>query len=227
MKQTAFTLIELLVVIVIIGILATISTATFKEHFLKASNLDRTTKVKQYREALRAYFTVYGTYPPIAANDAIGSGHACLGENLQYEGMVPGTCRIPTGGTIAYEDSIFNQEIKKFMDKLPIVTMPSDFREWNGNLFQGAVVRRINLIDKDDYDAAPDKTIQLGKPGYVLAYYLLGPSQECLDRKNIKWTQYGYYVKLPPGPQTDYNANHHGLSRNDTLCITYLDEYLP
>ena len=41
MKKTGFTLIELLVVIVIIGILSTISTATFKSYFGKARDAER------------------------------------------------------------------------------------------------------------------------------------------------------------------------------------------
>lgn len=41
MKNKAFTLIELLVVIVIIGILATISTATFSGYFAKARDVER------------------------------------------------------------------------------------------------------------------------------------------------------------------------------------------
>jgi prepilin-type N-terminal cleavage/methylation domain-containing protein len=44
-KNSGFTLIELLVVIVIIGILATISTATFSSYFGKARDAARTTSV--------------------------------------------------------------------------------------------------------------------------------------------------------------------------------------
>lgn len=44
-KNIGFTLIELLVVIVIIGILATISTATFKQYFGKARDAARNTSV--------------------------------------------------------------------------------------------------------------------------------------------------------------------------------------
>lgn len=44
-KKLGFTLIELLVVIVIIGILATISTATFKQYFGKARDAARNTSV--------------------------------------------------------------------------------------------------------------------------------------------------------------------------------------
>lgn len=46
MKQKGFTLIELLVVIVIIGILSTISTATFNGYFAKARDVERQTFVQ-------------------------------------------------------------------------------------------------------------------------------------------------------------------------------------
>jgi len=46
MKQKGFTLIELLVVIVIIGILATISVATFSGYFGKARDSERATVVQ-------------------------------------------------------------------------------------------------------------------------------------------------------------------------------------
>lgn len=46
MKRTGFTLIELLVVIVIIGILSTISTATFKSYFGKARDAERQAAVQ-------------------------------------------------------------------------------------------------------------------------------------------------------------------------------------
>ncbi|MCK5461269.1 type II secretion system protein [Candidatus Gracilibacteria bacterium] len=46
MKKTGFTLIELLVVIVIIGILSTISTATFKSYFGKARDAERVAAIQ-------------------------------------------------------------------------------------------------------------------------------------------------------------------------------------
>ena len=46
MKNKAFTLIELLVVIVIIGVLSTISTATFSGYFAKARDIERQTFVQ-------------------------------------------------------------------------------------------------------------------------------------------------------------------------------------
>lgn len=50
----AFTLIELLVVIVIIGILATISTATFSSSQTKARDISRTSFVRQFSDILIA-----------------------------------------------------------------------------------------------------------------------------------------------------------------------------
>lgn len=54
MKQTAFTLIELLVVIVIIGILATISTATFQNYLAKANDVARQAAIEQMADIIMA-----------------------------------------------------------------------------------------------------------------------------------------------------------------------------
>lgn len=68
MKQTAFTLIELLVVIVIIGILATVSTATFSGNLAKSRDAQRITAVNQMAKLIesngigRDYY-LWGTGP--------------------------------------------------------------------------------------------------------------------------------------------------------------------
>ena len=54
MKNKAFTLIELLVVIVIIGILATISTATFGEYQKKARDTEREVFIQNVKKILIA-----------------------------------------------------------------------------------------------------------------------------------------------------------------------------
>ena len=54
MTQKGFTLIELLVVIVIIGILATISVATFSGYFAKARDTERKTFTSAARTAIQA-----------------------------------------------------------------------------------------------------------------------------------------------------------------------------
>lgn len=53
MKQKGFTLIELLVVIVIIGILATISVATFSGYFAKARDAERQAAVRNISTLLK------------------------------------------------------------------------------------------------------------------------------------------------------------------------------
>lgn len=53
-KKFGFTLIELLVVIVIIGILATLSTATFSGYFKKARDMERQTFVRNVQQIIMA-----------------------------------------------------------------------------------------------------------------------------------------------------------------------------
>lgn len=71
----AFTLIELLVVIVIIGILATISVATFSGYFEKARHAKRQADLNQIATAFRQYVAFNGNFPNAPTEGA------CIGLN--------------------------------------------------------------------------------------------------------------------------------------------------
>lgn len=62
-NRTGFTLIELLVVIVIIGILATLTTVIFASVRSKARDAKRINDIAQIRKALELYNSEYGSYP--------------------------------------------------------------------------------------------------------------------------------------------------------------------
>ena len=79
-KNRAFTLIELLVVIVIIGILATTSTATFNGYFAKARDAERITTMSQLEKILKIFYIEEGVSnsllspPAVFANVLVENG---------------------------------------------------------------------------------------------------------------------------------------------------------
>lgn len=62
-QNKGFTLIELLVVISIIGILASIITASLDQARVKARDAHRLDQMKQLSNALELYYTTHGFYP--------------------------------------------------------------------------------------------------------------------------------------------------------------------
>ncbi len=74
MKQKGFTLIELLVVIVIIGILATISVATFSGYFAKARDSERQAAVRNMATLLKTARAVDSiiSYEPTGVGTPVG-----------------------------------------------------------------------------------------------------------------------------------------------------------
>lgn len=63
-NSSGFTLVELLVVMAIIGILAVISLANFRTSQIKARDAERKANLRQITNALEAYMSDYGVYPP-------------------------------------------------------------------------------------------------------------------------------------------------------------------
>lgn len=94
MKQKAFTLIELLVVIVIIGILATISTATFRDNINKARDTQRVSDITNVHKALQAYYIFNGSYPSTGGfENALGDptcDFTLSGSDTHTENWIPG-----------------------------------------------------------------------------------------------------------------------------------------
>lgn len=74
-KQTGFTIVELLIVIVVIGILAAITTVAFNGLQARAENTKTVNSVTAYARAIRSYATVNNAYP-IAAYPCLGPSTA-------------------------------------------------------------------------------------------------------------------------------------------------------
>ncbi|MDD4412336.1 MAG: type II secretion system protein [Patescibacteria group bacterium] len=94
-----FTLIELLVVIVIIGILATLTTVALSTARVKARDAKRISDIKQMQTALELYYNEENTYPPTSALDV---GKALVGaqSGKTFMGKIPAGPN--TGETYTY-----------------------------------------------------------------------------------------------------------------------------
>lgn len=106
-KTTAFTLIELLVVIVIIGILATISTATFSNYIKKANNIKMLAELSNYEDAFLSDSLVREAQSdPIAYFYGVHSASA-VPQNAFVPGALLGVLR-KAGFDVPPSDSVFS-----------------------------------------------------------------------------------------------------------------------
>lgn len=88
----AFTLIELLVVIVIIGILATISVATFAGYFAESRDAVRLADISKVNKAILQYHALNGTYPNTGGLSNVYMDTNCVtvsADDLVTENWVP------------------------------------------------------------------------------------------------------------------------------------------
>lgn len=69
MKKSAFTLIELLVTIVIIGVLAAVSVAQYKDFTKKAETAKTINALVEYQDLFERYYTENGVYPEPSATE--------------------------------------------------------------------------------------------------------------------------------------------------------------
>lgn len=83
-----FTIVELLIVIVVIGILAAVTTVTYNGVQNRALNAARYQEVKTWHNMLQAYVTQEGRLPPVP------DGNYCLGTGFpDGDGVAGGECR--------------------------------------------------------------------------------------------------------------------------------------
>jgi len=97
MTQKGFTLIELLVVIVIIGILATISVATFSGYFAKARDTERKTFAGAARTAITAESITGGT-----VDFCFGEASMALAEGVVDDFIIEQGIEAPQDGSRVY-----------------------------------------------------------------------------------------------------------------------------
>ncbi|MDD4412818.1 MAG: type II secretion system protein [Patescibacteria group bacterium] len=98
-NQKGFTLIELLVVIVIIGILATLTTVALSTARVKARDAKRISDIKQMQTALELYYNEESTYPPTSAM-TVGTSLVGAVSGKTFMGKIPAGPN--TGETYTY-----------------------------------------------------------------------------------------------------------------------------
>lgn len=134
-EQRGFTIVELLIVVVVIAILAAISTVAFSSVQDRAEIAKTASAVRQYREALSHYRTDNGQYPI--------TGAFCLGN--QYGTFTGGTtagCRYSTAVISNGNGSAGRDALKPYMDgQTPMPStkvMTSGSTEFVGGHFYGS-----------------------------------------------------------------------------------------
>jgi prepilin-type N-terminal cleavage/methylation domain-containing protein len=152
--RKGYTLIELLVVIVVIGILSTMSTITFRDYQRRADNAVIISVIGQYVDALQRYKVVDGddSFPA-----ALTAGSHCLGEG--YSG---GDC----WNGAASENVALNDALRPFLSDLPVV--PYTLVGFLSGEMKGARFLRTDIATLDGES----------KP-YLIQYMLKGENQDC------------------------------------------------
>ena len=99
-KQTGFTIVELLIVIVVIGILAAITTVAFGNIQVKSQNTTHFNAAKQAVRLVTAYKASSGTYPTMTS---------CVGRNfIDYDNDGVGECWDSTCNVVEKARNDFN-----------------------------------------------------------------------------------------------------------------------
>ncbi len=119
--RKGFTIVELLVVIVVLGVLAGITTVVFNGAQDRAYSAKVISTVDSYGKALKMYHIINGQFP-----DYGPTWSSCLGTTSQY----PATADFPVGactkhtsstGVVTYDYAydVFYNELKKIMPTMP------------------------------------------------------------------------------------------------------------
>lgn len=114
-KQKGFTIVELLIVIVVIAILAAISTVAYSGIQSRARDASRLADIQAINKAIMSYYAVHGTYPNETASPGIGATETSQDtagtflEHLKNAGFLPQVPLDPTN-TGAYYYSYYLYE---------------------------------------------------------------------------------------------------------------------
>lgn len=108
-----FTIVELLLVIVVIAILASISTVVYAGIQNKAKNTSIAAGIESYMKAMELYRVEYGNYPDVTATTCLGTADG-LPATANFSA---GQCSF-TDGEITHNDRL-NQVLAPYMSSIP------------------------------------------------------------------------------------------------------------
>ncbi len=199
-KQKGFTIVELLIVIVVIAILATITTVAFNGIQMRAKNTQRISVAGEYVKIMKLYAASYGSYPMEGINDWV-----CLGED--YPDLVGDSredCNDVIGGSYAFHpDAAVNAEMKKITSTLPKYNMDP--------VINASGVGQLGVV----VDGTA-KVFQGEAFKYIVAYYLEGHQQDCGLSGTLEYDTGGW---------PNYRLSTTGYTSSDgtrTYCAIYL-----
>jgi prepilin-type N-terminal cleavage/methylation domain-containing protein len=205
-KQYGFTIVELLIVIVVIGILATITTVAYNSMNARARNIRTISVAQSYNKALASYLAVNSSYPPVNA------GRACLGTgyaDTNADGI--GDCG--ETANIASEDITFFNSLKSIIASQPVVNSSSVNMPYQTSTFTGAVI----------YNWAGFKVDNISNPYYIM-YMLEGDRTDCQNARIVMpWDdasqgKYGW-----PEMRTATTQKYSWSDNKTTACVVPLE----
>lgn len=140
-SMRGFTIVELLIVIVVIAILAAISTVAFNGIQQRAENTKTIQAVGEYGKALRAYATTNGGYPYMAYPCLAANGVRCA--NMTD---VSGACN---GATASLGTTAFENVIKSVITKVP--ELSTQQMDCGGKMYSGGFYYTLDSTGKTGY----------------------------------------------------------------------------
>jgi prepilin-type N-terminal cleavage/methylation domain-containing protein len=137
-SMRGFTIVELLIVIVVIAILAAISTVAFNGIQQRAENTKTVQAVGEYGKALQAYAATNGQYPILA--------YPCLATNgTRCANMTDATASC-NGATASVGSAAFETAIKSVVSKMPQLSTQQMACE-NGKMYSGGFYYSTDFVD--------------------------------------------------------------------------------
>ena len=202
-KISGFTIVELLIVIVVIGILAAITTVAYNGIQQRANNVQRIAAAEQWIKAIKAYVAVNQKFPNV-------SGVYCIGESniTDFDTSTDADCGVSNNLKHGYSSytPTFNDNIKTITSSLP--DFPGEPVQLTANTQGMGMLWRGEVYDPTGVNIA-------GVP--TLIYFLEGADQDCVLGPLVTPFGGGNFVKT-----TAKNS----FSDVGTACRVMLDDFI-
>lgn len=162
-RPHGFTLVELLIVIVVVAILATITTVSYNKIQERAHNAITISAANQAITLLTLHYTLEG---PLAINDLPPWAHyVCMGDPDEFppsNGLRDGEC---------HPDAFASNQLQTALSSVGKANFKTYEFDEGGHYVRGIVY----TYDNGNQGSAPAG----GEPGYYLTYALVGTNQDC------------------------------------------------